>query len=305
MIDIFASRLAECLEALQRGELNVQDCLQKYPQDSEELEKLLNLAFLLENTPVQSPDIHFERDARARILNSASNFQKDGLIPRVKSILSGVFTLPTQPVMKFGFLAIILVVLLGSGLVFASAKAMPGDFLYPFKIFLEDARLMITGDEKETDLQIDLASERVREVDRLVQAQHYEDIEGVVERYVKHIDKITESITLAPSDKDKLKDVKSELILSNLEYHLEILYGLMEKVPEQSQPAIEKAIEASSKNKEKLQELFPDGMPGRGPKENDGTGESPQGSYVPESIDPQTPGDLELPGNVPGDRDRP
>jgi hypothetical protein len=305
MIDIFASRLAECLEGLQRGELNVQDCLQKYPQDSEELKNLLDLAIFLDNTPVQSPDINFERDARTRILNSASKFQKDGLIPKVERILSGVFSLPTRPVMKFGFLAIILVVLLGSGLIFASAKAMPGDFLYPIKIFFEDAHLIITGDEKETDLQIDLASERVREVDRMVQAQHYEDIESVVERYVKHIDKITASITSATSDQDILKEVKSELVYSNLEYHLEILYGLMDKVPEQAQPAIEKAIEASSKNKEKLQELFPDGMPGRGPKENDGTGESPQGSGIPESIDPQTPGEVELPGRVPGDRDGP
>jgi hypothetical protein len=305
MIDIFASRLADCLENLKRGESNVQECLQKYPQDSEELEKLLELAIVLEDLPVQLPDENFEKAARARLLHSAAELSEDRVISRVKSFISSVVTSPTRPVMKLGLLAVMLVFLLGSSLVFASAKAMPGDFLYPAKIFFEDARLMITGDEKETDLQIDLASERVKEVDRLVQEQHYDDIEAVVERYVRHVDKMTESVTSKSIDQDEMNAVKSELIYSNLEHHLEILWGLMENVPEQAQQAIEKAIEASSKNKDKLQELFPDGKPGTDPKDKDESDRTPQNPIIPPGIDQKSPEEVELPAVVPENKEKP
>ncbi|MFU8773151.1 MAG: hypothetical protein ACNA8H_12120, partial [Anaerolineales bacterium] len=101
MIDIFATRLAECLESLQPGELNVQDCIQKYPQDSEELGKLLELAILLEKTPVQPPDELFEKTARARILNSSFELQSSGGQNWLKSWLMGIgLFLSGRPVLR-------------------------------------------------------------------------------------------------------------------------------------------------------------------------------------------------------------
>jgi hypothetical protein len=270
MINIFASTLADCLESIDRGELTPQECLQKYPKISEELAKLLELAFLLKNTSVQLPDEHFERDARARILSTSFEQNPTGLINWLKRSLAGVaIMLSPRPVLKSSLLAILLVVLLGSGVVFASAQAMPGDFLYPVKIFLEDARLTFTSDEKDTNLQINLANERIKEIDRMVQEEEYDSISDVIDRYVIHMDHAVESISSQTPVPDFPIDPKSESIFNDLNTNIEVLSGLLDKVPEQAVPAIENAIEASSKNQDKLNELFPDGKPGGGPKDKD------------------------------------
>jgi len=268
MIDIFASKLADCVESIEGGEFTIQDCLQKYPEDSEELEQLLNLVVVLENIPVKPPDEDFEREARARILSASSEQNPGGFFTWLKGGLAGFAALLSpRPAFRLGLLAVLLVVLLGSGVMYASAQAMPGDFLYPVKIFIEDARSIISGDDKEADLQIDLSKQRIKEVDRLIDDHKFENIPDVVERYVRHMDKISTAIDSQSSDQEVATDEKSEVISSELRKNIEVLEELLDKVPDEAKPAIENAIEASSKNQDKLNELFPDGKPGGGPKD--------------------------------------
>lgn len=309
MNDSIASTLAKCLESLDREDLTIEACLERYPQHHAELADLLELASNLEQVHVPRPDEGFEREARARILNTARKSQPVSWMTRLRQSLADfTFTLTSRPIMKLGLVALLLVIL-GSGVVFASAKAMPGDLLYPVKLFLEDARLNIIGDNKETGLRFDFANERIHEVDMLIQAGKYENISEVIEHYVIQMDQITQAITSQSSEQDADGEKKSETTHSYLEYQLEILYGLLERAPEQAAPGIEKAIEASSKSQELLDELFPDAKPGGGPKDKDSPNQSPielpQKSDIPSAAVPEKTDKDNRPQSVPEDRGKP
>ena len=86
------------------------------------------------------------------------------------------------------------------------------------------------------------------------------------------MDKISTAIDSQSSDQEVdtgETSETSEVISSELRKNIEVLEGLLEKVPDEAKPAIENAIEASSKNQDKLEELFPEGKPGGGPKDKE------------------------------------
>ena len=71
--------------------------------------------------------------------------------------------------MSWVFIAITLFALAGgSGAVYASGDALPGDALYPVKIASEDVQLFFSDDEGDVDLLLKFMDKRVGEMDRLV-----------------------------------------------------------------------------------------------------------------------------------------
>lgn len=63
-----ATTLYQVLDAIDRGELNLQDCLKHHPGEQDELEDLLWEVSTLQNVLLPSPDPGFRAAARKRIL---------------------------------------------------------------------------------------------------------------------------------------------------------------------------------------------------------------------------------------------
>jgi hypothetical protein len=63
-----ANVLADCLEALERGEWTLEQCLSEHPDHWEELQALLTTAQHLQAAPEVPPSLDFRYDARARLL---------------------------------------------------------------------------------------------------------------------------------------------------------------------------------------------------------------------------------------------
>lgn len=60
--------LYQVLDAIERGEITLQDCLKQFSGDQDELEELLLAITALRNVPLPSPDPDFRVAARDRIL---------------------------------------------------------------------------------------------------------------------------------------------------------------------------------------------------------------------------------------------
>ena len=67
----FEDILARCLEAVNTGQLTVEECLALYPHWRDRLEPLLRLGYRLGQAPLPEPDSAFREAARERFLAAA------------------------------------------------------------------------------------------------------------------------------------------------------------------------------------------------------------------------------------------
>ena len=165
--------LANCLEAIERGERTIASCLEQYPEYAEELAELLPVAAAFTQapvvTPARPPEIAYQRlmDQLRPFPNESVTFL-DALRHQWQRI--GSFQLTRRLNMTW-FLLIATVVSLaaGGGAVYASDAAVPGDPLYSLDLSVEELRLnMASSPEAAAGLQLAFAEERLQEAQALM-----------------------------------------------------------------------------------------------------------------------------------------
>ena len=197
----FEEILAECLEAVTTGQRTVEECLDLYPHWRDRLEPLLRLGCRLGQAALPEPDSAFQEAARERFLAAAQGRAEAPRQPRrllpALPVLSRwswrpVFNLQMGRPAGWRRVAAAMTMAFLIGLVgfssFAVATAgdsLPGDWRYPVKRLAERTRLTFTfGEDARRDYRIDLAEERLHEVQGL--ASHEQRIgESVLRQLVE------------------------------------------------------------------------------------------------------------------------
>ncbi|MBE0480790.1 MAG: DUF4382 domain-containing protein [Dehalococcoidia bacterium] len=172
--------LEECLHLLRQG-VSLEECLNRYPEEAEELAPLLRAANLTrQNLSFDVPSAARLR-MRARVMDKWSPQQA-----------------PTRPIWRIPAMfprwaavaasLIILLLLSGIGTVSAAGGAIPGDSLYPVKTGMESIRLAFAFSEMaKADVHIDLAERRAEEIARLAENERPELIEATALRLESHL----------------------------------------------------------------------------------------------------------------------
>ena len=186
----FENVLQECLQDLERGAVNVEDCLRRFPKHAAELEPvLLTSAYLARGRESRlSPAVHARM--RARLL------QEMRVHPR-KAARSGLLFLRLA-----SNLAVMMFALLAAGTVYAQ-RALPGESFYAWKLASENLWRMVSPDPVEADLII--AERRLEELiavqnDPALQAQTLAAYLQVAERLRVLADVANETRILAVLD---------------------------------------------------------------------------------------------------------
>ncbi len=152
--------LEEMLEKLFEHEAELENILAEFPDHADELRPLLEAALNAEKiAPEVVPD-DLARRGRTRLLQQAA--QMRNATPTTRgSFLS----------LRFATVALGLILVFfvsGTGLVQASASALPGDGLYPVKIGWEQAHFWFADSAKVASLQVKYEEERREEVNTLL-----------------------------------------------------------------------------------------------------------------------------------------
>jgi len=142
-------------------------------------------------------------------------------------------------VFRLAIASFLVVFLVSGGAVFASKGSLPGDFLYPVKIALEEVRIRLTDDS--ADLRIRLTEQRLKEIQELKEKED-QDIEKAASEYKKAIDKALENAS-EEVDKSNLLNKLQE----KLDLHSQVLQEQSQAAPAQAKEALNKAAEASQK----------------------------------------------------------
>jgi hypothetical protein len=161
-----------CLQEMERG-VKMESVLARFPEHAEELRPILKAAAKAQQMSVTTPDAEVVRRSRARVMQHAAELREAGVASRRPR---NVIPLFQRLVISFGLAAFFL--LSGSGLLSASASALPGEQLYPVKRGWENIRLFFIFDSEARELLKDeFENERLHEVNELLAEGRDEVIE--------------------------------------------------------------------------------------------------------------------------------
>lgn len=180
----FNDILDECLESLLVNGRTIEQCLERFPAQAEELRPLLETFIASRQAVNIQPGAEFRDRARNQLQMAFQDMEPE----KGRSFLNLDWL--RQP--QWATAAIALVILIaGGGTVAAAGSSMPDQFLYPVKRAAEQAQLVFTFSELgKAELHAHLADRRVTEIVYLVDSNKPEDIAGTAETLNTHLDQI-------------------------------------------------------------------------------------------------------------------
>ncbi len=174
--------LDEALSLLEQG-IPLAECLARYPEQAHDLDPLLNAALLCTEALAQREPMSDAAlaDGRRRLLAAASRPShwsqrlRTWWRSRFRRLSPGAPDVPRaaplrlRPAMAAVAVALALLIVVGSGLVIASAGSLPGDSLYPVKRAAEEVRRALTfGKGAREQLEQELVQKRLYEIEMVV-----------------------------------------------------------------------------------------------------------------------------------------
>jgi hypothetical protein len=274
----FEARLAECLDALIEGRWDVDECLRRYPEHADELRPLLLVAtaandaydvepraewadiarerFLiatgqrLEEALDLEPEPSFFAAARIRFLLAAQRLRAEGRSTAASRGRLPLFGSPFR-VLATGLAGVVIFLGFSTYTVATADAALPGDWQYPVKLQTERVRLALAfGDDAERRVKLDIAEERVREIERL--AAKGEIIgPGVLDRLVDQTEPLVRDASEGGWDSDDARRLQAVA-----EKQTEVLTVAEDKIAPAAHEELAAAIDVSSSGRVVAQQLL-------------------------------------------------
>ena len=184
--------IEHCISEILAGKLTEEECMQRYPELSQDLQS----AFLT---------IRDFQSANTVRLNSAKLGEiKKRLLFSLPDRASVVTKSPSlryrwqNTKWRFAMTWVIIVttvlsLLSGAGAVYASNDALPGEFLYPVKTWVEDVQLLLAPDDVDVELAGIFASRRMEELLGLLQTGEEVDVDDLLDGYRNRTELMTQT----------------------------------------------------------------------------------------------------------------
>lgn len=241
-----------CLSDIQSGQTTIEECLTRHPEVEGSLEPLLRLAaYSHELMAPDSPNPVFVQNAQIRLLNQIRTKTQSKQPRKTHPLrMPRLFLRPA-----YALVAILLVFALftsGIGVVRASASSLPGDNLYGLKRASEQIQLVMSlSSDGDKRLLLEFVETRMEEVEALLNLERYEDIDEALVGLDENLGALSE---LDASTEDEEPGSYAH-VEEKLEKHIQVLQEVLEKVPENARPAIERALERSSRSIEVIEKV--------------------------------------------------
>jgi hypothetical protein len=150
-----------CLSEMENG-ADMETVLARFPNLAGELRPILETSMKARDMSAAEPSPESIRRGRARVMQRAAEMRESKAAPRKRAI-------PAFQRLALSFSLAAVLLLSGTGLLNASASALPGENLYPVKRTWEGLRLLLIFDkEARTLLEDQFEYERLHEVNKLL-----------------------------------------------------------------------------------------------------------------------------------------
>lgn len=170
MTNVFDA-LEFCLREIEEGG-EMETALARFPEYAEELRPILETSIKARAMASPEPSPEVVRRSRARVMQHAAELRESQVAPRTKRVI------PLFQRLAISFTLAAIFLMSGSGLLSASASALPGERLYPVKRGWESIRLFFIFDsEARSLLEHEFENERLHEANELLAEGRHEVIE--------------------------------------------------------------------------------------------------------------------------------
>jgi hypothetical protein len=203
--------IGECIEKVQTGRKSRSDCVRKYPQLADELHFAFYSLDVISTTSFSEVDPIYQRKRKIRLMQK--------LADRENSVTKHIDHRYRLQNLKRRFdmtwviiVATILSLISGTGVVYASNDALPGDMIYPVKTWVENIQLAIAPEDVDTGLHLRFADHLVEEAIELILGGRFEDLDEVVDGYQKRTELLTLTMArLQTEDPEEAVKLRMEL----------------------------------------------------------------------------------------------
>ena len=187
----FNDILDECLEQLLVKGETIEQCLQSYPEQADELEPLLQIALATKKASVIQPRPEFRDKARYQFRSALQEIE-----PKRGYSLFG-----WQSRWATAVTVVLVLVLAGGSTVAAAGNSMPDNPLYSVKLATEQVQLTLTPSALgKAELHARLVDKRVAEIIFMANKGKPEQVERVTQRLNSSLSRV--AVLIAPQKKE-------------------------------------------------------------------------------------------------------
>jgi hypothetical protein len=130
----------------------------------------------------------------------------------------------------------------GGGVAFAAANSLPGDALYPVKLFIEDTRLSLISDPTlQAELTLDFADERALEMQGLIAQGKPVPVEAIA-RMAQHTEQVM--FRVAQAQPEEVPGLL-ERVMERTRAQERVLEQVRALAPAEAQPALQQALQVT------------------------------------------------------------
>jgi len=236
------------LEEILAGKATVEDVIHRHPDQSEELRLELDAAlWLISQREKLSPRPGFVQASRRRVVARVRQEQAArGWFPRLSSIFSHSY-MRRAAQLAVVFMMILGMLMMGTGVVFASQSAVPGESLYPVKRMYEQVSISITADEvQRASLSVEFSQRRLIEAEVLVARGNFEDLETALEAYEDQVNQSVDLLLQVSEDQEAAREAAAAQMTSDLTTNAERLESLAAQVPASARDLVRHAHRAAN-----------------------------------------------------------
>lgn len=185
--------IGDCIEMVQTGQMSRSDCTRKYPNLADELNSAFFSMDAVSSIAFSKIDPLYQRKQKIRLTQKLPD--RENIVTKRLGHRYRLQNLKRRFVMTWVVIVTtILSLISGAGAVYASSDALPGDTLYPVKIWVEDVQLAIAPEDVDAGLLIRFAEHRVEEAVELIHEGRFEDLDKAADGYQKHTELLTQTM---------------------------------------------------------------------------------------------------------------
>ncbi|NOZ73135.1 MAG: hypothetical protein GXP38_14725, partial [Chloroflexi bacterium] len=230
--------LDQCLDSLAAGE-SLEACLEKYPEQRQELEPLLRAALRLRAAKAITAPPHLRQSGRQRLLErieseSHTASKQAGWAQSWQNLVATLQQRLLTPALAPVVLVLAILFLGTTATAYAAQSALPTSPIYPLKRLTETVRISLASDPLEQRLQF--AGRRLNEAQALQSSAQQAYIPQLIKEYEHEL-----RLWREQSEEKGLSD--RARVLSQLEVQLSTLQQLGSQAPAEQKALIEQQEE--------------------------------------------------------------
>lgn len=286
----FEQLLEHCLQEVARTG-DIEAALRRYPQYASQLRPLLEMSMTVGCYYATVPEPPSGLAAgRARLLATAAQQQARAQATAIstrKERIQHKMKLILATRLVSAILAVVVgTTAVGGGAVWAASDSLPGDFIYPVKLAVEDLRMdLVRTPEAQVDLALQFAEERVAETQAMAEAG-LPMSEQVMARMEQHFQHALHQAAWAP---EKEMPGLLERIARRAQTQVQMLEQVRAMASEEAQAGLKRAQEICQREHEAAMAALGDPQTFRSRYQ--------RREGMPDEVEPPTPPTIVPPGN--------